>query len=120
MNFPDLTVSAAPVGTAPSFPVSGNHGRPPSALERLVAGLHRRAAAPRGYRFVANIAVEDFARAVHAVKQVAIVSEVRLITPAVDDAGNMVSDIALYVRDDLPAPEAFWAVFYSLDEYHAA
>ena len=119
MNYLSLPEYAdlAAASTAPSFPSSHTS---PSSLERLVANIHRRAAAPRGYRFVANIAVADFARAVRAVKLTETIGEVRLITPAVDDAGNHVPDIALYVRNHLPEPEFFWAMFHSLDQQHAA
>ncbi len=110
----------AEADTVPSFPYSQPSFDSPSSLERLVANIHRRAAAPRGYRFVANIAVEDFARAVRAVKLTETIGEVRLITPAVDDAGNHVPDIALYVQNHLPEPEFFWAMFHSLDRQHAA
>jgi len=92
----------------------------PTALERLVARLHRTAVAPRGYRFVANIDVVDFTRAVRTVGQVAVAGELRLITPAVDDAGNPVPDVALYVRDHLPEPEEFWHAFQLLCDRHAA
>jgi hypothetical protein len=91
-----------------------------NALTRLAARIHRCAAAPQGYRFVANIAASALVRAVLAVKYTAGVEDVRLITPAVDEAGNPVDDIALYVRDELPDPTTFWAMFHSARETHAA
>jgi len=92
----------------------------PSPLERLVAGIHRRAVAPPGYRFVANIAAEDVDRARRTVRQVTIAGELRLVDSAVDAVGNPVPGAALYVRDHLPEPEAFWSVFGAPDRSHAA
>ena len=107
----EATPEDRPVQTAPASP---------SPLVRLVASIHRRAAAPRGYRYVANIAASGLAHALIAVKQASSENDLQLITPAVDDAGNPVSDIALYVRDELPDPAAFWSAFQSLGHSHAA
>lgn len=90
----------------------------PSALENLVARIHRRHVAPRGFRFVANIDLTDFSRAVRAVRQSPVASALRLITPAVDDAGQPVPDGALYIREGLPEPESFWILFHSLGHEH--
>jgi hypothetical protein len=122
MNYYELPeyASLAPFITTPEFSASQNEPVSPSPLMRLVAEIHRRAAAPRGYHYVANIAAAELAHALIAVKHASTAGELRLITLAVDNAGHPVSDVALYVRDNLPAPEAFWTAFHSLDHSHAA
>jgi len=92
----------------------------PTPLERLVAGIHRRAVAPPGYRFVANVAADDVDRAMRIVRQVTIAGELRLVPSAVDAVGDPVPGAALYVREHLPEPEAFWAAFGAPDRSHAA
>ena len=85
-----------------------------------MARIHRSSVAPWGYRFVGNIDLADFTRAVRAVRQTATTGDLRLITPAVDEAGDPVPDVALYVRECLPEPEAFWKAFHALGQRHAA
>ena len=88
--------------------------------ENLVASVHRRALAPRGFRFVANLDLSDYERAVRAIRQTPMARTLRLVTPAVDAAGRPVPDVALYVRADLPEPESFWIIFHSLGHDDAA
>ena len=122
MNYFDLPEYAtlAPFETVTGSRPSSNHVNSASPLERLVASIHRRNIAPQGYRYVANIDAADLARAMLAVKYASIAGELRLITSAVDNAGNAVSDIALYVRDHLPEPESFWSAFRSPVQSSAA
>ena len=86
----------------------------PASRDNLIARIHRRKVAPAGFRFVANIDLTDFGRAVRAVRQSPIARALRLITPAVDATGQPVPDVALYIRADLPEPESFWIIFHSL------
>src|SRR5437764_376568 len=114
------TSSIAPFETDPASRPCRNHDTSASPLDLFVARIHRGAAAPHGYRFVANVDAADLWRALFAVKYASRTGELRLITPAVDNAGNRVPEIALYVRDHLPEPESFWSMFYSLGQSNAA
>ncbi len=118
MNYLDLPefATAAPFGSNAESRATQAH----RSLSRLAARIHRCAAAPQGYRFVANIAASALARALVAVKYSSTSDDLRLITPAVDDAGNPVDDIALYVKNQLPDPAAFWTMFHSGSETSAA
>src|SRR5262245_3815424 len=118
MNYFDLPEfsSAAPFGSNAAFRAAANESRARNSLERLAARIHRSAAAPQGYRFVANIAAAALAHAMLAIKYSSGGEDLRLITPAVDDAGNPVDDIALYVREQLPDPTAFWTLLHSTTE----
>jgi hypothetical protein len=102
--------------TRPAF----DRGESATPLERLVAKFHRRAVAPRGYRYVANLGATDLERALLAIKYGSGDGELRLVTPAVDSAGNPVPDFALYVRDHLPDPTSFWLLFHSAAQTNAA
>jgi hypothetical protein len=112
--------SAAPFGSNAAFRAAVKEDQARSSLERLAARIHRCAAAPEGYRFVANIAASTLARAMLAIKYCSGGDSLRLITPAVDDAGNPVDDIAVYVKAELPDPGAFWSMFHSASETTAA
>jgi hypothetical protein len=118
MNYFDMPefATAAPFGSSSASRATQAH----RSLSRLAARIHRCAAAPQGYRFVANIAASALARAMLAVKYSSITDDLRLITPAVDDAGNHVDDVALYVKKQLPDPTVFWAMFDSASESSAA
>lgn len=122
MNYFDLPEYAtlAPFESVTGSPPLSNHAASASTLEQLVASIHRHTTAPDGYRYVANIGAADLGRALLAVKYASIAGELRLIASAVDNAGNPVSDIALYVRDHLPEPESFWSAFHSPTQSSAA
>lgn len=122
MNYfelPEFT-SAAPFGSDVAFRLAARETKARNSLERLAARIHRCSAAPQGYRFVANIAASALSRAMLAIKYCSAGEDLRLITPAVDDAGNPVDDVAVYVKDQLPDPAAFWVMFHSATETSAA
>lgn len=112
--------TAAPFGSNAAFRLAASEEKARNSLSRLAARIHRCSAAPQGYRFVANIAASALAQAVLAVKYCASTEDLRLITPAVDDAGNAVDDVAVYVREELPDPTLFWSMFHSVNHTNAA
>ena len=99
---------------------SGENSADVSSLERLVASIHRQARAPRGFRFVANIAAADRERALLALRYGADAGTILLEPSAVDEAGSPVEDLALYVRYSAPEPRAFWLLFHALGDRDAA
>ncbi|HET7537043.1 MAG TPA: hypothetical protein VFJ90_11345, partial [Candidatus Didemnitutus sp.] len=113
-------VTAAPFGSSVADRHAVKETKARSSLERLAARIHRCAVAPQGYRYIANIAASSLSQAMLAVKYTAGTEDLLLITPAVDDAGNPVDDIAVYANDELPDPTAFWAMFHSGREGNAA
>ena len=122
MNYCDPTACStiATLGAGLASTNAENRPATVSSLGRLVARIHRRAAAPLGYRFVANIAAPNLARAVRAAKATNVAHEVRLVTCAVDDAGNSIAAVAVYVRANLPDPKAFWSAFHARAQHRAA
>jgi hypothetical protein len=118
VELPEYSSLALPADQSASpFPLNSVT---PTPLQRLAARLHRHAVAPRGYRFVANIAAAQLQYAVRAIRRVSVAGELQLRTPAVDEAGQPVLDAALYIRTHLPEPVEFWTVFRSLSHRHAA
>jgi hypothetical protein len=113
--YPPAAAAAAHCPREPAETLAGG-----SSLARLVAGIHRQAVAPRGYRFAANIGAADRERALLALRYATGPGEVLLEPSAVDDAGNPVAGLALYVRYSIDEPRAFWAMFDTLGESRAA
>ncbi|MBL9215620.1 MAG: hypothetical protein JNG83_09105 [Opitutaceae bacterium] len=114
MNYCDTAdySAVAALGAHLDSPKSENRHSSATSLARLVARIHRRAAAPLGYRFVANIAAANLARAVRAARATNVAGEVQLVASAVDDNGRPIAAVAVYVRANLPEPKAFWTAFH--------
>jgi len=122
MNSLDLTdcPGSATTATTPAISPRGAESVTASPLERLVAGICRRAAVPNGYRFIANLDADDRERALVALRHGSGTGELLLNSAACDEIGRPVPGLALYVRADRPEPQVFWILFHALGQRTAA